>query len=353
MKNTNLGFTKSKLIARLMLVVISVICVFNLSACERNDFFTSTQSGLKTTKSTSISSQNLPNTIETVQSEVELENGETITIAHGKDFNQDDIDFLLSFHKNTRNDMEICEPLMSYNLKNILSAGKQGHSILLAHFENPYFISAYLKSDASDYELNEWGDYKFDVTKYVWLKFYDLTQIVDEIDGMERTNDTYLLYDCTIKKDIVNGVEYNKNCKYYMEFKGEYNGAQIYDDYAHHPDELAATIAAVRTMPQCKRMVVAFQPHTYTRTKALFDDFVRELQKPDLVILAEIYAARERNTVGISSRDLAKEIPGSIYCATLQDVTKVLSELAQEGDLILTVGAGDIYKAGEALLKND
>ena len=222
MKNTNLGFTKSKLIARLMLVVISVICVFNLSACERNDFFTSTQSGLKTTKSTSISSQNLPNTIETVQSEVELENGETITIAHGKDFNQDDIDFLLSFHKNTRNDMEICEPLMSYNLKNILSAGKQGHSILLAHFENPYFISAYLKSDASDYELNEWGDYKFDVTKYVWFKFYDLTQIVDEIDGMERTNDTYLLYDCTIKKDIVNGVEYNKNCKYYMEFKSEY-----------------------------------------------------------------------------------------------------------------------------------
>ncbi len=136
-----------------------------------------------------------------------------------------------------------------------------------------------------------------------------------------------------------------------LEFKGEYNGAQIYDDYAHHPDELAATIAAVRTMPQCKRMVVAFQPHTYTRTKALFDDFVRELQKPDLVILAEIYAARERNTVGISSRDLLEHIPGAVYCETLPEVTAQLKEIAQPGDVILTVGAGDIYYAGEAVFR--
>ena len=136
-----------------------------------------------------------------------------------------------------------------------------------------------------------------------------------------------------------------------MEFKGEYNGAQIYDDYAHHPDELAATIAAVRTMSECKRMVVAFQPHTYTRTKALFHDFVRELQKPDLVILAEIYAARERNTVGISSRDLLEHIPGSLYCETLPEVTALLKKIAQPGDVILTVGAGDIYHAGEAMFK--
>lgn len=136
-----------------------------------------------------------------------------------------------------------------------------------------------------------------------------------------------------------------------MEFKGEYNGAQVYDDYAHHPDELAATIAAVRTMPGCRRMVVAFQPHTYTRTKALFDDFVRELQKPDLVVLAEIYAARERNTVGISSRDLLEHIPGAVYCETLPEVTEYLKKIAQPGDVILTVGAGDIYHAGEAMFR--
>ncbi len=100
-----------------------------------------------------------------------------------------------------------------------------------------------------------------------------------------------------------------------------------------------------------QRVVLAFQPHTYTRTHALFGDFVRELQKPDLVVLAEIYAARERNTIGISSRDIQQQIPGSVYCETLPEVTEYLRSIAKPGDVILTVGAGDIYRAGEALLK--
>ena len=136
-----------------------------------------------------------------------------------------------------------------------------------------------------------------------------------------------------------------------MEFKGELNGALVYDDYAHHPDELRATISAVRTMPQCKRLVIAFQPHTYTRTKALFGEFIEELRKPDVVVLAEIYAARERNTVGISSKDLLQQIPGAVYCETLPKVTDYLRSIAKPGDVILTVGAGDIYRAGEALFK--
>lgn len=135
-----------------------------------------------------------------------------------------------------------------------------------------------------------------------------------------------------------------------MQFKGQYNGADVYDDYAHHPDELAATIEAVRSM-NYQRIVLAFQPHTYTRTKALFPEFVEQLKKADLVVLAEIYAARERNTVGISSKDLVQEIPGSVYCKTLPQVTKYLRGIAREGDVILTVGAGDIFRAGEALLK--
>lgn len=135
-----------------------------------------------------------------------------------------------------------------------------------------------------------------------------------------------------------------------MQHKGVYHGADIYDDYAHHPGELAATIAAVRASSPDKRLVIAFQPHTYTRTAALFDDFVRELKKADVVILAEIYAARERNTIGISSRRLQEQIPGSIYCETLPQVTQCLKDIAREGDLILTIGAGDIYRAGEALL---
>jgi UDP-N-acetylmuramate--alanine ligase len=96
--------------------------------------------------------------------------------------------------------------------------------------------------------------------------------------------------------------------------------------------------------------VLAFQPHTYSRTKALFDDFVRELKKSDVVVLAEIYAARERNTVGISSAHLAEKIPGSIFCETLPEVTDYLRANIREGDVVLTMGAGDIFRAGEALL---
>ena len=134
-----------------------------------------------------------------------------------------------------------------------------------------------------------------------------------------------------------------------MEFKGKFHGADVYDDYAHHPDEVAATLDAVRSMGD-RRIVLAFQPHTYSRTKALFDDFVRELKKPDVVVLAEIYAARERNTIGISSADLASEIPGAVYCETLPEVTAYLRENVREGDIVITMGAGDIFRAGEALL---
>lgn len=136
-----------------------------------------------------------------------------------------------------------------------------------------------------------------------------------------------------------------------MQYKGSYRGTDIYDDYAHHPDELAATIDAVATM-HYDRVILAFQPHTYTRTRALFSDFVRQLKRVDKVVLAEIYAARERNTVGISSKDLADQIPGAVYCETLPEVTSYLGSIAREGDVILTVGAGDIYRAGEALLKD-
>ena len=135
-----------------------------------------------------------------------------------------------------------------------------------------------------------------------------------------------------------------------MEYKGTFNGADVYDDYAHHPDELAATIDAVRSMGE-HRLVLAFQPHTYSRTHALFDDFVRELRKPDVLLLAEIYAARERNTVGISSRDLADQVESAIYCPTLPAVTEQLRQIVRPGDIVITMGAGDIFRAGEALLE--
>ena len=135
-----------------------------------------------------------------------------------------------------------------------------------------------------------------------------------------------------------------------FEYKGAYHGAEVCDDYAHHPSEVQALLDTARQL-NYQRVVVAFQPHTYSRTHELFDDFIRVLREPDVTLVAEIFAAREDNTIGISSRDLVDRIPGSLYCPTLADVTQRLKEIARPGDLILTVGAGDIYLAGEDLVR--
>ena len=137
-----------------------------------------------------------------------------------------------------------------------------------------------------------------------------------------------------------------------FEHKGSFNGAEVYDDYAHHPDELHALLTPCKGLDY-KRLIVAFQPHTYTRTASFFHQFVEELKIADVAVVAEIYAAREQNTLGISSSDLCREIPGAVYCSTLEKVTNHLRQLAQPGDLILTVGAGDIFRAGEKLIQGE
>ena len=134
-----------------------------------------------------------------------------------------------------------------------------------------------------------------------------------------------------------------------FEFKGKYNGADVYDDYAHHPGELKALLDAIETLGY-KRTIVVFQPHTYSRTQALFSDFVEQLRRPDVCYLAEIYAAREKNTIGISSADIARELPNGIFFADNAELEKTLRAPASPGDIILTVGAGDVYKIGERLV---
>jgi len=135
-----------------------------------------------------------------------------------------------------------------------------------------------------------------------------------------------------------------------FEYKGNYNGADVYDDYAHHPCELHALLDAVDALNAYKRVILAFQPHTYTRTKALFSDFAKELKKPDIVFLAEIYAARETNEIGISSGELADVVPGAQYISEFPELVEQIGKIAREGDIILTVGAGDIFKVGETLV---
>ncbi|MDR0812527.1 MAG: UDP-N-acetylmuramate--L-alanine ligase [Oscillospiraceae bacterium] len=133
-----------------------------------------------------------------------------------------------------------------------------------------------------------------------------------------------------------------------FEYKGEINGAKIYDDYAHHPTELKMLLDAAEKI-SAGRIIVAFQPHTYTRTHAHFDAFVEQLRRPDKVFLADIYAARELNEVGVSSKDLAEKIPGAVFEPDFDRLAELIAAEAAPGDIVLTVGAGELYKVGEAL----
>ena len=135
-----------------------------------------------------------------------------------------------------------------------------------------------------------------------------------------------------------------------MEYKGTCNGAAVYDDYAHHPGELHALLTSIREKAPGKRVVAAFQPHTYSRTKALFDDFVRELQLADRVLLTEIYAAREKNTLNLSAASLAERIEGAEFCPTLDDLAARLKETVTADDVVLTIGAGSISQVSNMIL---
>ena len=135
--------------------------------------------------------------------------------------------------------------------------------------------------------------------------------------------------------------------------KGEIGGVTVIDDYAHHPQEIAATLAAAKHYPH-KKLWCVFQPHTYTRTRAFLDEFAEALSAADEVILADIYAARETDTLGISSADIAARIEKMgkpvQYFSTFDEIETFILLNCSTGDLLITMGAGDIVKVGERLL---
>jgi len=148
--------------------------------------------------------------------------------------------------------------------------------------------------------------------------------------------------------DIEAGLASFTGARRRFEFKGSINGADVYDDYAHHPAELRALLDMVLTLDY-NRVILAFQPHTYTRTKAHFSDFAEQLRRADVTFLTEIYAAREQNETGITSRDLAAAVPGARCFKTLSAIADEVAAVARDGDVILTVGAGDVFRVGELL----
>ena len=154
----------------------------------------------------------------------------------------------------------------------------------------------------------------------------------------------------TIKKGILSFSGTDRR----FEYKGTFNGVTVVDDYAHHPTEIAATLKAAQHYPH-NQVWCVFQPHTYTRTKAFFHEFAEALSHTDHLVLADIYAARETDTLGVSSAGLAEEArklgTDAHYLPSFEQIEDFLKENCKSGDLLITMGAGDVVKIGEDLLK--
>ncbi len=154
---------------------------------------------------------------------------------------------------------------------------------------------------------------------------------------------------------IKKALEKIEGVKRRLEIKGEKKGILVMDDYGHHPTEIRATLEAVRRSYSKKRIIVLFQPHRYTRTRELFDDFTRSFYRSDILILLPIYAASENKIQGITSEKLLLGIKAHghknvSFAADFKKAISAIEKIIKKDDLILTLGAGDIYTLGEKLL---
>ncbi|MCH8821242.1 UDP-N-acetylmuramate--L-alanine ligase [Patescibacteria group bacterium] len=137
-----------------------------------------------------------------------------------------------------------------------------------------------------------------------------------------------------------------------FEFKGEVAGVKIFDDYAHHPTEVVVTLFAAREKFPKEKIWCVFQPHTYSRTRALFSDFVSSFKNADVdeIIIVDIFASREKDTLGVSSLELAQKIKGAKYIGNIEDAATHLVNNVSSGDVVIVMGAGDIYTLSKLLI---
>lgn len=163
------------------------------------------------------------------------------------------------------------------------------------------------------------------------------------------------LYDIDTEH-IVKGISNYHGTDRRFQYKGSFSGVKVIDDYAHHPTEIAATINSARAS-DINKLCIVFQPHTYTRTYELLDDFARVLSQADTAVIVDIYASREKDTGLVHSRDLAEKIAqlggNSVYCGSFENAEKYVLENCNPQDMLITMGAGDIVKLGEKLAKED
>ena len=155
-------------------------------------------------------------------------------------------------------------------------------------------------------------------------------------------------------KYIVDGLENYHGTDRRFQYKGKFNGVTVIDDYAHHPTEVKATLAAAKSIDK-NRLWCIFQPHTYSRTYNLLDEFAEAFYDADKIVVADIYAAREKDTGLINSKVLVERIKqmgkDAVYVGDFPAIKDYIQHNCSEGDLLITMGAGDVYLIGEDLVK--
>ncbi len=218
-----------------------------------------------------------------------------------------------------------------------------------------YGTDTALDYSAVNISHNELGNASFDLIK----KGDFIKRITLSVNGDHNVSNALAalavadLLDISVEESA-EGLKKFRGTKRRFEYKGEVNGITIIDDYAHHPTEIRASLMAARHYPH-REIWCIFQPHTYTRTKALFHEFVDALSYTDHIILADIYAARETDTLGISSEDIAKSLCESgmdaYYLPSFEKIEAFCLEKCKKGDMLITMGAGDVVNIGDALLK--
>ena len=262
------------------------------------------------------------------------------------------------------------------NLDNIIKAfrtfasipDKSGCVIVNADDKNCFELKNVVRGNFISYGIeNQNANYlakelKFNNNGFPTFKVYKNNKFVEEIElsvaGIHNVSnalacfavcDYYNIDSKTIKKALKLFTGANRR----LEYKGSFSGISIFDDYGHHPTEILATSNAIKNKKYNKSWVV-FQPHTYSRTKTHLDSFAKVLENFDNVIVVDIYAAREKNTIGISSKDLVDKInsngKNAVYIPDFIEVVKYIKENAKENDIVLTLGAGTVTNIGPMLL---
>jgi UDP-N-acetylmuramate--alanine ligase len=205
---------------------------------------------------------------------------------------------------------------------------------------------------ANNIRMNENSRYEFDIIH----KNEKFAHILLNVPG--RHNILNAVAACAVcayvsapAEDIERGLETFTGAGRRFEILGTVNGVTIADDYAHHPTEVKLTLQAAKQM-NYKRVWAVFQPFTFSRTVLLMNEFADALRVADKVVLAEIMGSREKNTYNVYSKDLAEKVPGSVWFATFEEISEYVVKNASAGDLVITLGCGDIYKAAKLMLKS-